>query len=277
MDTGKRQKELQQILTRNFLYKKYIIEEKSLRDLSYITTAGITTICRYLQQFEIPVRKKRISRIKQKRCIDCNKTLCYSSSKGNSSRCKKCNYKFLSKENNANWQGGKQKLNCDYCNTVIYRNKATVQKHNFCCRKCYGLWKQNRFYFLCDVCGKKVERTKSNIGHHIFCSYRCVNKKVFRGIMIEYNKKYFRSSWEANFAKWCDLSGIKWEYEPKTFDLGNTTYTPDFYLPDFDLWIEVKGYWRADAKKKFKAFKKQYKDKIIKVFDKNKLELLGVI
>jgi predicted nuclease of restriction endonuclease-like RecB superfamily len=86
-----------------------------------------------------------------------------------------------------------------------------------------------------------------------------------------------RSSWELNFAKWCDLSGIEWVYESKTFELGNTTYTPDFYLPEFDLWIEIKGYWRDDARIKFKKFKRLYKTINIEVFDKLILKRIGII
>ncbi len=43
-----------------------------------------------------------------------------------------------------------------------------------------------------------------------------------------------------------DYYGIEWEYEPITFPLswdeeGNVTesFTPDFYLPEFDLYIEL--------------------------------------
>ncbi len=43
-----------------------------------------------------------------------------------------------------------------------------------------------------------------------------------------------------------DYYGIEWEYEPTTFPLewdeeGNVTqsFTPDFYLPEFDLYIEL--------------------------------------
>jgi hypothetical protein len=34
--------------------------------------------------------------------------------------------------------------------------------------------------------------------------------------------------------------GIKWEYEQKIFKLAKTRYLPDFYLPQFDLWVECK-------------------------------------
>jgi hypothetical protein len=96
-----------------------------------------------------------------------------------------------------------------------------------------------------------------------------------------YNNKYFRSSWEANFAKWCDLSGIKWEYEPKVFDVFLCSkkhgYLPDFYLPEFDTWIEIKGYLSKDAKAKFEEFKKQHKRINIELFEKNRLCEISVL
>jgi len=52
----------------------------------------------------------------------------------------------------------------------------------------------------------------------------------------------FRSTWEKAFSDRCKELNIKVKYEPKCFDLGYTTYTPDFYLPEYNLWIEVKGY-----------------------------------
>ncbi|MHB1120005.1 MAG: PDDEXK family nuclease, partial [Bellilinea sp.] len=48
------------------------------------------------------------------------------------------------------------------------------------------------------------------------------------------------------FAQIMDYYGIQWEYEPRTFDLewdseGNVTlaFTPDFFLPDQSLYIEL--------------------------------------
>jgi hypothetical protein len=56
-----------------------------------------------------------------------------------------------------------------------------------------------------------------------------------------------RSSWEVDFAEEMDRHGVRWQYEPERFDLGWTTYMPDFYLPDRQLYIEVKGYLREKA------------------------------
>lgn len=57
----------------------------------------------------------------------------------------------------------------------------------------------------------------------------------------------FRSSWELIYAKYLDSIGEPWYYEFKTFDLGDTTYTPDFFLPTKNKYIEVKGYMTKEA------------------------------
>lgn len=51
---------------------------------------------------------------------------------------------------------------------------------------------------------------------------------------------------EAEFARILDYYGIRWEYEPRTFPLewneaGNVTlaFSPDFYLPDEDTYVEL--------------------------------------
>lgn len=51
---------------------------------------------------------------------------------------------------------------------------------------------------------------------------------------------------EAEFARILDYYGVAWEYEPRTFalewdDAGNVTtaFSPDFYLPDQDLYVEL--------------------------------------
>jgi hypothetical protein len=39
--------------------------------------------------------------------------------------------------------------------------------------------------------------------------------------------------------------------------LGWTTYTPDFYLGEFDHWVEVKGWWQEDSWQKFSDFRER--------------------
>jgi hypothetical protein len=51
---------------------------------------------------------------------------------------------------------------------------------------------------------------------------------------------------ERQFAQLLDFYQIEWQYEPRSFDLewdqdGNVIkrFTPDFYLPAYDLYIEI--------------------------------------
>jgi len=60
------------------------------------------------------------------------------------------------------------------------------------------------------------------------------------------NHPQFAHPAEEEFAKILDFYNIDWEYERRTFALewdeeGNITmaFTPDFYLPDQDLYIEL--------------------------------------
>jgi hypothetical protein len=51
---------------------------------------------------------------------------------------------------------------------------------------------------------------------------------------------------ERQFAKLLDFYEIEWDYEPTTFEIAwdrdgapTQRFAPDFYLPDFDLYIEI--------------------------------------
>jgi hypoxanthine phosphoribosyltransferase len=56
----------------------------------------------------------------------------------------------------------------------------------------------------------------------------------------------FAHNSERQFAKLLDFYGIAWEFEPRTFVLEwdkegkpAQAFTPDFYLPGYDLYIEI--------------------------------------
>lgn len=75
-----------------------------------------------------------------------------------------------------------------------------------------------------------------------------------RGKGSYFNKKdgdivWLRSTYETRFATILDHLNIEWKYEVP-ISLYNTIWHPDFYLPTEDLFIEVKGWITADAKKK---------------------------
>lgn len=63
-----------------------------------------------------------------------------------------------------------------------------------------------------------------------------------KAIETVYNGYRFRSRLEARWAVFFDALGIKYEYEKEGYDLGDAGwYLPDFWLPDDELWVEIKG------------------------------------
>lgn len=64
---------------------------------------------------------------------------------------------------------------------------------------------------------------------------------MIQPIETVYNNYRFRSRLEARWAVFFDTAGIKYEYEYEGWNLGHTYYLPDFWLPELDTWIEVKG------------------------------------
>jgi cytidylate kinase len=81
---------------------------------------------------------------------------------------------------------------------------------------------------------------------------------------------------EAELARVLDFYRIRWQYEPKSFPLtwdeaGHVTeaFTPDFYLPDLDLYLELttlKQSLVTDKNRKIRKFRELYPDIRLKVF-----------
>jgi cytidylate kinase len=81
---------------------------------------------------------------------------------------------------------------------------------------------------------------------------------------------------EAELAKVLDFYRIRWQYEPKSFPLawdsaGNVTeaFTPDFYLPDLDLYLELttlKQSLVTDKNRKVRKLRELYPDIRLKIF-----------
>lgn len=70
---------------------------------------------------------------------------------------------------------------------------------------------------------------------------------MIMAIETKYNGHLFRSRLEARWAVFFDVLGVRYLYEPERFLVTNThghnigTYLPDFHLPDYGTWVEVKG------------------------------------
>ena len=66
--------------------------------------------------------------------------------------------------------------------------------------------------------------------------------RTIKAIQTRYKNCLFRSRVEARWAVFFDCAREPWEYEKEGFDLGDgELYLPDFWLPQLQLWVEIKG------------------------------------
>ncbi|MHB1377933.1 MAG: PDDEXK family nuclease [Candidatus Humimicrobiaceae bacterium] len=81
--------------------------------------------------------------------------------------------------------------------------------------------------------------------------------------IINADEIVFANESEKEFARILDFYKIKWQYEPKTFPLefddegiAVLSFSPDFYLPDLDLFIELTTLNQNLVTKKNKKIRK---------------------
>ena len=95
----------------------------------------------------------------------------------------------------------------------------------------------------------------------------------------------FANEAELECAKILDYYGVPWMYEPHTFVLerdegGRVTeaFTPDFYLPEQDLYLEVtvmKQSLVTRKNRKLRKLRERYPDVRVKLFYKRDIERLA--
>jgi hypoxanthine phosphoribosyltransferase len=95
----------------------------------------------------------------------------------------------------------------------------------------------------------------------------------------------FANDAERECARLLDFYGVPWEYEPRTFALekaedGRVTeaFTPDFYLPEQDLYVEVTVMKQAlvtRKNRKLRKLRERYPDVRIKLFYRRDIERLA--
>jgi hypothetical protein len=95
----------------------------------------------------------------------------------------------------------------------------------------------------------------------------------------------FQNEAELEYAKILDYYGIPWMYEPRTFVLEEDeegrvleAFTPDFYLPEQDLYLEVtvmKQSLVTRKNRKIRKLRERYPDIKIKLFTRRDFERLA--
>ncbi len=95
----------------------------------------------------------------------------------------------------------------------------------------------------------------------------------------------FANEAERECARLFDFYGVPWRYEPRTFALetapdGRVTeaFTPDFYLPEQDLYVEVTVMKQAlvtRKNRKLRKLRERYPEIRIKLFYRRDIERLA--
>lgn len=112
-----------------------------------------------------------------------------------------------------------------------------------------------------------------------------IRKKVERGewhtslskkMHYNYKGEDLHGKWELAYAKWLDKQNIKWIRNKKQFNYifenKQHKYTPDFYLPQANEYIEIKGYETDKDKAKWIQFPETLK--ILKFKDLKQLNII---
>ncbi len=162
----------------------------------------------------------------------------------------------------------------------VKKNKGI---HTFCSQECWRKHsKQVEVTKVCPQCKKEFvfKKCLNNTTKHkdkIFCSRECQCRFLFfysnyashnrgnSGKRLDLNNQFFRSTWEANFARICNEYNTEWLYESERFWLPElkSFYHPDFFLPEVNLYVEITGMMTERKLLKLQYFQKNYPEKVI--------------
>lgn len=296
------------ILPKERLYSYYIEEFKSSGEISKIFNCSVNTVLRNLRTYNISVRKH--TNVERRLIKPINRDLLerlyVKEGKSSVQIAKILGATFGRVIFQLKYYGlqvrcpGSKKIEIEkntlYSRYVVAKESAgSIAKDYSCTRgtilnwiRYYGFKVDKKRYmtgYKPWLCGENSATKRPEVRAKMRANHADVSgsknnrfgKPPLHGKKQKYKDVWMRSSWEVLYAKYLDQKKIKWVYEPKTFNLGNCTYTPDFYLPKKDLYIEIKGYWRDKSKKKFELFKRNYSNISIKLLMKEDLQKIGVL
>lgn len=108
----------------------------------------------------------------------------------------------------------------------------------------------SKLYFLvCSECSLPFTWSSKRKTCSDFCHREITIKNGIKSKSIKYNGISFHSSWEVKLAKFLDVHNINWTRQIEGIrwvDESNVShnYYPDFYLKDFNLYLDPKNPYR---------------------------------
>lgn len=160
---------------------------------------------------------------------------------------------------------------CAACGKKYVRERGIGKK--VCSMACVGELNRRRIKgsrtvpyetVQCKTCEVEFERRVADKKRE-FCNRSCrsrhtwdvsklsdkMRSKTYLVTLLDGVDLKVRSRWEAAFIKdYLEKNDITWEYEPTLLLSDGTRYTPDFYLKEGDIFVEIKGFERGPSLKK---------------------------
>lgn len=138
-----------------------------------------------------------------------------------------------------------------------------------------GLPSPNKGKKLEEIVGEeRASVIKKNISRAM-----SINNKGGRAKWYEVAGQKVQGTWERNVALKFEELGIEWKKLKTNRDTleyvmdGKTRcYTPDFYLPAYDVLLEVKGHWWGNDREKMDIVLSTYPNKKIIIVEKDEYE-----
>jgi hypothetical protein len=166
-----------------------------------------------------------------------------------------------------------KKANCPICNKdIVVSLNASCKTMCEVCRK--QKLKQNKHDLICVICNSafkgrnKTTKTCSKVCKSILNKQTSTNNPncggFHSGKVYYYKNVTFDSTWEVEIAKFLDSKNIKWirdknlriQYTDKNGI--NRRYYPDFYLPEYNLYLDPKNPYKLKLdKEKMEIVSKQ--------------------
>lgn len=190
-------------------------------------------------------------------------------------------------------------LTCIYCNKSC-KHSNSLKNHERCCPKnvnriykngMFGKKGSNQFTVARDkgliiptAWNKGLPGTFTNCSHtddtkRILSTKASVNNKGGRCKWYDVAGQKCQGTWERNVALKFEELGIKWiklktnkDILQYSMDGKIRSYTPDFYLPDFSLYLEIKGHWWGNDKEKMRIVLETHKNVKIVIVEKEQYE-----
>jgi len=176
-------------LSKKYLYQKYIIEDKSAKEIARLKETNICTVLRRLREFNISIREIG---------LNTNKSL-------------KRNKTLLKGKNNPNYKGGKPK--CRICKKIISYNSKICriclfeEKHKNKQSKEEIRRKARIYYHLHKKEYQLLQNLRCRVRDALQGKAKSLSTMKLIGCSIEYLKRYLEKrftkgmSWE-NYGKW---------------------------------------------------------------------------